>query len=105
MPPRPRGELSLALLAALRRPVHPLLDLRRRLEEPFERALRETVAVPPATEPDAMDLALRAIADADDGPSLSTHLEREAPLEHVIEFLVHRSAYQLKEADPHSWAL
>jgi hypothetical protein len=23
----------------------------------------------------------------------------------VLEFLVHRSAYQLKEADPHSWAL
>ena len=38
-------------------------------------------------------------------PSLSRHLEREATLEQVLEFLVHRSAYQLKEADPHSWAI
>ena len=52
-----------------------------------------------------MDVALRAIADADDGPSLSRHVEREATLEQVREFLVHRSAYQLKEADPHSWAI
>src|SRR6202011_5709763 len=26
-------------------------------------------------------------------------------LEQLLEFLVHRSPYQLKEADPHSWAL
>ena len=38
-------------------------------------------------------------------PSLSRHIEREATLEQVLEFLVHRSAYQLKEADPHSWAI
>jgi hypothetical protein len=25
--------------------------------------------------------------------------------EQILEFLVHRSAYQLKEADPHSWAI
>ena len=52
-----------------------------------------------------MDVALRAIADADDGPSLSRHLERDGTLEQFLEFVVHRSAYQLKEADPHSWAL
>ena len=28
-----------------------------------------------------------------------------ATLEQLLEFLAHRSAYQLKEADPHSWAL
>jgi hypothetical protein len=52
-----------------------------------------------------MDLALRAIADADESPSVSTWIERDADVEHVREFAVHRSAYQLKEADPHSWAL
>ena len=52
-----------------------------------------------------MDLALRAIADADDGPSLSSYIERQASLAQLEEFVVHRSAYQLKEADPHSWAL
>ena len=50
-----------------------------------------------------MDVALRAIED--DGPSLSRHVERDATREQVLEFLIHRSAYQLKEADPHSWAL
>ncbi|MEA2288817.1 MAG: hypothetical protein QOD55_814 [Solirubrobacteraceae bacterium] len=83
-----------------------LLALRGALEAEFERALRETV--PPATdepEPEEMDVALRAIADADDGPSLSRHLERDGTLEQFLEFAVHRSAYQLKEADPHSWAV
>jgi Iron-containing redox enzyme len=54
---------------------------------------------------DAIDVALRAIEESDDAPSLSTHLERRGTLEQFLEFLIHRSAYQLKEADPHSWAL
>jgi hypothetical protein len=64
-------------------------------------------AVPPPTEPVGagdIDLALRAIAD-EDGPSLSSYLKVSANLEEVREFVVHRSAYQLKEADPHSWAI
>jgi hypothetical protein len=52
-----------------------------------------------------IDVALRAIAEADDGPSLSRHLERAGTLDQFLEFAVHRSAYQLKEADPHSWAM
>ena len=52
-----------------------------------------------------MDVALRAIAEADEGPSLSKHLERDGTLEQLHEFVVHRSAYQLKEADPHAWAI
>src|SRR5205085_12204951 len=52
----------------------------------------------------SMDIALRAIADEDDGPSLSRHLETRGTLDQYREFLVQRSAYQLKEADPHSWA-
>ncbi len=83
-----------------------LLALRRRLESRFEEALVETVGEPgPSAAPEEMDLALRAIADADDGPSLSAYIERYADLEQVMEFAVHRSTYQLKEADPHSWAL
>jgi hypothetical protein len=86
---------------------HPsLLEVRRRLEEQFEAELlasvprdREDVA------PEEMDLALRAIDEADEGPSLSRYLERDGTLEQFREFLAHRSAYQLKEADPHSWAL
>ncbi|MGH2839427.1 MAG: iron-containing redox enzyme family protein [Solirubrobacteraceae bacterium] len=83
-----------------------LLGLRRELEACFVAGLHAVVPVPPAPDsPDDMDLALRAIADAEEGPSLSRFLERHATLEQMLEFVVHRSAYQLKEADPHSWAL
>jgi hypothetical protein len=81
-----------------------LLALRAALEAPFEAALRAAVGpLGPLPEPGAMDVALRAIED--DGPSLSRFVEREATRDQVLEFLIHRSAYQLKEADPHSWAL
>jgi hypothetical protein len=83
-----------------------LLALRARLERIFESALLDTVGPPAgAPAPEEMDLALRAIADNDEGPSVSTWVERDAGVEQVREFAVHRSAYQLKEADPHSWAL
>jgi hypothetical protein len=83
-----------------------LLSLRRDLERRFEAQLRERVPREDAeVAAEDMDLALRAIEDADEGPSLSTYLEREGTLEQFREFAVHRSAYQLKEADPHSWAL
>jgi hypothetical protein len=80
-----------------------LLALRGALEERFEAELRAAV---PAPDPHAaIDVELRALEAADDGRSLSQHLEREGTLEQYLEFVVHRSAYQLKEADPHSWAL
>jgi hypothetical protein len=80
-----------------------LLALRGALEQRFEAELRR--AVPSANPQAAIDVELRAIEAADDGPSLSQHLERDGTVEHYLEFVVHRSAYQLKEADPHSWAL
>jgi len=83
-----------------------LLALRQALEARFESALRAAVGpVGPAPAPEELDVALRAIADADDSPSLSRHIERAATLGQAREFLIHRSAYQLKEADPHSWAI
>ena len=81
-----------------------LLAARARLERRFEAELLELVG--PPTEPeDEIDVVLRELAAGDEAPSLSTYVEREATLEQVLEFLVHRSAYQLKEADPHSWAI
>jgi hypothetical protein len=83
-----------------------LLALRRDLEARFEAELRERVPQDERrVEPGDMDLALRAVEDEDDGPALSTYLERDGTLEQFREFAAHRSAYQLKEADPHSWAL
>ncbi|MBN1530950.1 MAG: iron-containing redox enzyme family protein [Thermoleophilaceae bacterium] len=79
-----------------------LLEFRAALEEPFEAALGTPAE---GAEPEEMDLALRAISEASEAPSLSLFVERQADLEQVLEFVIHRSAYQLKEADPHSWAL
>jgi hypothetical protein len=80
-----------------------LLALRAALEAEFEAALRRDVPLPQPRR--SMDLELRAIEAADEAPSLSQHLERNGTLGQYLEFVVHRSAYQLKEADPHSWAL
>jgi hypothetical protein len=85
-----------------------LLAVRSVLEDIFEGGLFTAIG-PPEEEPgvtaESMDLALRAIEEADDAPSLSLYLERDGTREQMLEFLVHRSAYQLKEADPHSWAI
>jgi len=83
-----------------------LLAYRATLERAFLTALGDAIG-PPAdrVSADRMDVALRGIADADLAPSLSRHLERDGSLEQLLEFFIHRSAYQLKEADPHSWAL
>jgi heme oxygenase-like protein len=80
-----------------------LLALRAELEAEFEAELRRDVPLPQPRR--SMDVELREIEAADDGPSLSRHLERKGTLDQYLEFVVHRSAYQLKEADPHSWAL
>jgi hypothetical protein len=82
-----------------------LLAFRASLERAFETALLRLVDHPGRADGADMDLQLRALIDADDAPPLSRYLERRATLEEALEFLVHRSAYQLKEADPHSWAL
>ena len=83
-----------------------LLAFRAALEREFEAAadeLARPAGEPP--DPDCSDVDLRAIADADDGPSLSKYMARDGTRVQLLEFLVHRSAYQLKEADPHSWAI
>jgi hypothetical protein len=82
-----------------------LLAFRASLEQAFESELMQLVGHPGRADGADMDLQLRALIDADDAPPLSRYLERRATLEEALEFLVHRSAYQLKEADPHSWAL
>lgn len=82
-----------------------LLAFRRELEDAFELALEEAVAQPESVPAAELDLALRAILDGDRAPSLSRYIEARATREQFLEFVIHRSAYQLKEADPHSWAI
>jgi len=82
-----------------------LLAFRAALEEPFEAALAELVE--PATEVELVSVAdsLQRIVAKDPGPPLSRYMETQGTLEQMLEHVVHRSAYQLKEADPHSWAI
>jgi hypothetical protein len=83
-----------------------LLGLRRQLEARFEAGLLDALGAPEGdVAAEDMDVALRAVEAADEAPSLSRHLERHGTHAEMLEFMVHRSAYQLKEADPHSWAL
>ncbi len=78
------------------------LALRDRLERSFESALRAEHL--PDLLPDEPAAALRVI-ETWDTPPLSVSLETDGTIEQLREFAVHRSAYQLKEADPHTWAI
>ncbi|GGP80804.1 iron-containing redox enzyme family protein [Streptosporangium pseudovulgare] len=86
-----------------------LLAVRRTLERRFEAGLAQAVPRPPAVPPGTPARMRRALAElvaaADGGPSLAAFLERRADLERFREFVVHRSVYHLKEADPHTWAI
>ncbi|WP_028059747.1 iron-containing redox enzyme family protein [Candidatus Solirubrobacter pratensis] len=81
-----------------------LLAFRAGLERRFEADMLALAGSPEAPA-DEMDVALRELEASDEAPSLSKYVEREATAAQVEELLIHRSAYQLKEADPHSWVL
>ncbi|CAN5576396.1 iron-containing redox enzyme family protein [soil metagenome] len=82
-----------------------LLEFRRVLERSFEERVHEELEDAPAAASSDMAARLEELARSDDGPSLSRYIETRATAEQLEEFLIHRSAYQLKEADPHSWAI
>jgi hypothetical protein len=89
-----------------------LIQVRRLIEKPFEAALRAAAApiagqveLPAALTSDAVADILFALAAGDGGPSVSRFIAKKASLEQLREFLVHKSVYQLKEADPHTWAI
>src|SRR3954466_14454861 len=74
-----------------------LLAARAQLERRFEAEVLEVVGPPgEPPEPSEIDVVLRDLVAADEAPSLSRYVEREATAEQVEEFLIHRSAYQLK---------
>lgn len=75
-------------------------QLGRELDDAFEQRVRESVG-PVDPDPSATLAAL----SSGDGPSLSGWILSDGHRWHLEEFLVHRSGYQLKEADPHSWGL
>lgn len=87
---------------------HPgLLEVRARIEDAFEDALRATVKVPSlkTRTGDDVSTTLFELTDAVARPGLATWASKHATAEQLQEFLVLRSIYTLREADPHSWAI
>lgn len=82
-----------------------LLALRRRLEHAYLDRLRDEVG--PVEAPGDVAAALEALMQGGDGGgrSLSDFVAEEAGDAQLKELAVHRSAWQLKEADPHTWAI
>jgi hypothetical protein len=82
-----------------------LLRLRADLERRYEAHLHTLVGAPQPADPETVPHALAEIVAADDGPSLSGYLRGRATHEQFREFVMHRSIYHLREADPHSFAI
>lgn len=80
-----------------------LISVRRALEEQVLAWLARTVVAP--SDPGPVAERLWAVIDSADGPSLARFLQQRAGWGQFEEFLIHRSLYQLKEADPHTWAI
>jgi hypothetical protein len=81
-----------------------VLMLRAAMEEEFERAIRSAVLEEPRPV-SSVGEELQRYAREDDGPPLSRYAQTQATLAQFREHVIHRSAYQLKEADPHSWVI
>jgi hypothetical protein len=78
------------------------------IEAAFEAALRDRVPVPPSPETSTADALARTLFDlaaADKGPGLSRYIAFKATEDQLLEFMIQRSIYQLREADPHTWAI
>lgn len=89
-----------------------IIEVRQVIETGFESALRAAIAVPECSLPGdsgpvgpQVASALFALASEDSGPSLSRYFAKEATRAQAEEFLIQRSIYTLREADPHSWAI
>ncbi len=82
-----------------------LISFRNELECAFMEGLEAAVQSRAGVRPEELADLLFELAEDDDGPSLSNFLQNEGTIDQFREFVVHRSAYQLKEADPHTWAI
>src|SRR4051794_39965790 len=84
-----------------------LLRVRSLLEAELEdRLLASAGPIPIALRPNDVVAELdRLAAGTPDSPSLSRWMQDHGSIEHLREFAVHRSIYQLKEADPHTFGI
>ncbi|MFF3564767.1 iron-containing redox enzyme family protein [Streptomyces sp. NPDC002574] len=81
-----------------------LLRLRAGMEAVFESALRADTAG--ADDRPALEAELDALlTEPVDGHGVSHHLRDDGTWQQMREYFVHRSVYQLKEADPQAWVI
>lgn len=81
-----------------------LLTARAALERPFEQAIRDLAEAPSSGGNDVVTMLWEMTAP-DGGPSLSKFMAADASLPQFRELLVHRSLYQLREADLHTFGI
>lgn len=77
---------------------------RTALEREFADALDQLIGLDKC-QCEEVGTELQRLIREDTGPPLSRYAETMATREQMLEHVIHRSAYQLKEADPHSWAI
>jgi Iron-containing redox enzyme len=82
-----------------------LIGFRATLEEAMLDALFGRVGPPRPYPPADVSGEILALIDSDDGPPLARFIEKTGGLDQFREFVIHRSAYQLKEADPHTFGI
>jgi hypothetical protein len=81
-----------------------LLALRAQLERQFVARLVDEIGPPVPETADAVAPGMLDLAQGN-GPSLSRYLAERGTRSELRQFLVHRSLYQRKEADAHTWAI
>jgi len=82
-----------------------ILAFRAVLEHRFLADVVRAVGSLEGSTPSAVEDQLSALATTAGGRSLSSFMLRHATVDQLREFCIHRSGYQLKEADPHTWGI
>ena len=82
-----------------------VFKLRNFLDAVFLTSIESEVGGFEPVAPGAVGDELFRMESEDEGPGLSRYLEFNADANQFREFMMHRSLYQLKEADPHTWAI
>jgi hypothetical protein len=78
-----------------------VLAFRRELERVFEQALRDSVKI----DEDVAGALDELLVEPVPGNGVSHFLRDEGEWWHLREYVVHRSIYHHKEADPHAWVI
>ena len=84
-----------------------LIETRGTIERRFEDQLRQHIPLDdvPAADAESVARYLFDLTGQDAGPSLARYIARKATREQLAEFVIQRSIYTRKEADPHTWAI